>query len=222
MTVKKLWLGLAMSSALLLAACGDENETASEMSEAVEVINEYAEIDERMHEYAITQLVGANDYLEGLFYEGDMERFKKRMPYYSLPSSFEDFKYYFQMLNVGNNYEILRTNLYEPKGFLLYVVRYHNEADEKKYASPFLVEKIDGKWVIRYDLNRSFSSPHFESNFKSGKLTGSGIVRLIDVYPEFATEVISKEQTENYFETLTDVKREEIQQHIDSRNAYYD
>lgn len=211
-----------MSSAILLAACGNENETASEIAEAVEVKNEYAEIDEQMHEFAIAQLVGADDYLEGLFYEGDMENYKKRTTYYSLPDTFEDFKYYFQMSNVGNNYEIWRSNLYEPEGFLLYVVRYHNESDDTKYASPFLAEKIEGKWEIRYDVIRAFHSSHFETHFKRGKLTGSGIVRLNDLYPEYATEVISREQTNAYFETLTDAKREEIQEHIDSREAYYD
>lgn len=212
-----------MSSAILLAACGNENETASEMSGAVEVKSEYAEIDEKMHEFAVAQIVGADEYVDGLFYEGDRDKYKGRIVNDgTLPSSFEDLKYYFQMRNTGNNYEIWRTNLYEPEGFLLYVIRYHHEPNDTKYASPFLAEKIDGQWEIRYDINRSFHSPHFEANFKRGKLTGSGIVRLNDLYPDYATEVVSQKQTSAYFETLTDVKRQEIQQHIDTREAYYD
>lgn len=202
-----------MSSVLPLAACGNENETTSEMAEVVEVKNEYAEIDEKMHEFAVAQIVGTYDYLEGLFYEDDRENYKGRIiDYYSLPNTFEDLKYYFQM----------RTTLYEPEGFLLYVVRYHNESDDTKYASPFLAEKIDGKWEIRYDLNRSYYSPHFEANFKRGKLTGSGITKLNELYPDYATEVVSREQTDDYFETLTDAKQQEIQQHIDDRESYYD
>ena len=211
-----------MSSAILLAACGNENETASEMAEAVEVKNEYAEIDAQMHEYAIAQLVGANDYLEGLFYEGDMENYKKRTTYYTLPTTFEDFKYYFQLRNVGNNYEIWRTNLYESDGFLLYVVRYQKESDNKHYASPFLVEKIEGKWEVRHDPIREFRSPLFEGHFKQGELTGSGIAKLNELYPEYATEIVSREQTNAYFETLTDVKQQELQQLIDEREVYYD
>lgn len=211
-----------MSSAILLAACGKENETASGISEAVEVKNEYAEIDEQMHDFAIAQLVGADDYLEGLFYEGDMENYKERTNHYSLPNTFDDLKYYFQMSNIGNNYEIWRTTLYEPEGFLLYVVRYHKESDDTNYASPFLAEKIEGKWEIRYDVIRDFRSPHFEGNFERGKLTGSGIARLNELYPENATEVVSRAETNAYFETLTDVKRQEIQQHINTREAYYD
>lgn len=211
-----------MSSALLLAACGDENGTASEMSEAIEVNNEYAEIDERMHEYAITQLVGANDYLEGLFYEGDMDNYKKRTTSYTLPTNFEDFKYYFQLRNVENNYEIWRNNLYEVDGYLLYVVRYKKQSDNKNYASAFLAEKIDDKWEIRHDPIRDFRSPLFEAQFKRGKLTGSGIVKLNRLHSEYANEIVSREHTSRYFETLTDTKRKELQQLIDEREAYYD
>lgn len=211
-----------MSGALLLAACGNENETASEISEAVEVKNEYAEIDALMHEYAIAQLIGANDYLEGLFYEGDMENYKKRTASYTLPTTFEDFKYYFQLRSVGNNYEIWRNNFYESDGFLLYVVRYQKESDERHYASPFLVEKIEGNWEIRHDPIREFRSPLFEGHFKHGELTGSGIAKLNELYPEYATEIVSREQTNAYFETLTDVKQQELQQLIDERESYYD
>lgn len=222
MTVKKLWLGLAMSSALLLAACGDKNETTSEMSEAVEVKNEYAEIDERMHQYAITQLIGANDYLEGLFYEGDMENYKTRDTFYTLPSNFEDFKSYFQLSNVDNNYDIWRNTLYEVDGYLLYVVRYQKQSDNTHYASPFLVEKIDGKWEVRHDPIRDFRLPLFEGQFKNGKLTGSGILKLNELYPEYAAEIVSKKQTEAYFSTLNEAKKMELQQLIDERAAYYD
>lgn len=211
-----------MSSAILLAACGDENETASEISEAVEIKNEYAEIDERMHEYAITQLVGADNYLEGLFYDGDMDNYEKRTTSYTLPSKFEDFKAYFQLRNVGNNYEIWRNNLYEVDGYLLYVVRYQKQSDDTHYASPFLVEKIEGKWQIRHDPIRDFRLPLFEGYFKKGKLTGSGIAKLNEQYPEYAVEVVSKEQTNAYFSTLTEAKKLELQLLIDEREAYYD
>jgi len=218
--VKKLWLGLAMSSALLLAACGNENEPASEMSEDVEVKSEYAEIDAKIHEYGVAQIVGAYDHLEGLFYEGDLEEYNDRtLEDDPLPKTFEELRYYFQYRNVGNDYEVLRSTFYESEGFLLYVIRYHHERTDKKYAQPLVAEKIDGKWQVRYFNSFGFTSPHFEGSFARGKVTGSGILRLIDLYENKAELVVTREETKKFYESMTEEDLQALQPYFEAWDA---
>lgn len=209
-----------MSSALLLAACGDENETASEMSEAVEVKNEYAEIDAKIHEYGVAKIVGANDHVEDLIYEGDLEKYYD----YSLeddplPATFADLKYYFQYRNVGNDYEVWRSNFYESEGFLLYVIRYHHERTDKKYAQPLVAEKIEGQWEVRYFNSFGFTSPHFEGSFARGKVTGSGILRLIDLYENKAELVVTREETKKFYESMTEEDLQGLQPYFEAWDA---
>lgn len=218
--MKKLRLGLAISSALMLAACGNENETASETVEAVEVENEFAEIDEKMHEYGVAYIVGAKNHLDGLFYEGDKESYDSRtLKDEPLPSTFEQLKYYFQYRNIDNNYEIWRSNFYESEGFLLYVIRYNHERTDKHYAQPFVAEKIDGKWQIRYRGAFGFSSPHFEGEFARGKVTGSGVLRLIDLYENKAELIVTEDETKDFYNGMSEEDKQALQPYFEAWDA---
>ncbi|MFF5996503.1 hypothetical protein AAGS61_17465 [Lysinibacillus sp. KU-BSD001] len=222
----ELWLGLAFGSALLLGACGNEAFQNTEDSKVIEENvkqDEFAEIDAKMHEYMVTYVIGNREALEGMFYEGDLEKYSKAKNSSDfLPSEWDDIRYYFQYRNVGNNYEVWRTNLYEEDGLLLYVLRYHHERTDSMKAAPFVAEKIDDKWQIRYGAAYSYSSPKLEIHFPRGKVKGPIIKDLIELYPEQATKLVTFEETKEFYDGMTEEKRIELQPYFDAWESYND